>query len=71
MENETLIRIDERLKDVANDVSEIKQRLFGNGREGLCYVVDRHETYFKAYNKALIIFGTALVGVLAKMFFVG
>lgn len=34
--NEILIRIDERQKEISKDLVEIKNKLFGNGHEGMC-----------------------------------
>jgi len=33
---ELLIRLDERMLDIQKDLKEIKETVFGNGKEGLC-----------------------------------
>ena len=42
--DELLIRLDERTKDTNKDVKELKKVLHGNGQEGLCDTVIRHDT---------------------------
>lgn len=46
-DNDLLIRLDERTADIQKDIKEIKDIVFGNGKEGLCYIVQRHEDKFK------------------------
>jgi len=62
--DELLIRLDERTHDIYKDVKMMKRTLFGNGQEGLVYVVNRHKTYFVLIGSAL----TLLVGVMVKLF---
>ena len=63
--DELLIRLDERTNDTNNDIKDIKDTLFGNGREGLCYIVARHKVYFGLIGTAIII----LTGILINSIF--
>ena len=45
--DELLIRLDERTKETNRDVKELKKVLHGNGQEGLCDTVIRHDTTIK------------------------
>ena len=38
-----LIRLDERTHETGEDVKEMKQTLHGNGKEGICDMVLRHD----------------------------
>jgi hypothetical protein len=38
----------DKINQIAEDVAVIKSMIMGNGREGLCKVVERHERYFWA-----------------------
>lgn len=42
--DDLLVRIDERVKDIHDDIKEIKRTLHGNGRKGVCDIVNEHET---------------------------
>jgi hypothetical protein len=46
-DNDLLIRIDEHVKDIYDDIKEIKKTLHGNGQEGLCDTVKEHDTTIK------------------------
>ena len=61
--DELLIRLDERIQDIYKDTKTIKRTLYGNGQEGLVYVVNRHKTFFMLIGAAL----TLIVGVLMKI----
>ena len=67
---ELLIRIDERTAQCQKDILEIKERVFGDGDEGLCSKMEKIET--KQYElekirdenrKTLFWFGGILVGL--------
>lgn len=45
--SELLIRIDERTNTIEREIKELKHKLFGNGQEGICKVVDRHDVTLK------------------------
>jgi len=63
--DELLIRLDERTHDIYKEVKTIKRTLFGNGQEGLVYVVNRHKTYFAILIGAL----SFLAGTVLKIMF--
>ena len=46
-DNILLIRIDERQKEMQKDITDIKEKLFGNGRKGLCDRVSKNEFMLK------------------------
>ena len=63
--DELLTRLDERTQETNNDIKEIKDTLFGNGREGLCYIVARHKIYFGLIGTAILI----LAGIIINSIF--
>jgi hypothetical protein len=44
---ELLVRIDERQNRMVEDIAQMKTKLFGNGKEGLCDSIIRHEDELK------------------------
>lgn len=64
-QGETMVRIDQKITGMSEDIVEIKGYLKGNGREGLCDRVTRVEgkTKFNTWFALLIIGGivTALI----------
>jgi len=46
-DHDILIRLETFAKETRNDVKDIKTTIFGNGREGLCDVVKRHDERIK------------------------
>lgn len=59
--DELLTRLDERTQNIEKNIKMIKNTLFGNGKEGLCYIVQRHKVFFALISAALVILGTAIV----------
>jgi len=51
--DELLIRLDEKTYDMRKDIKDIKEILFGNGKEGLCYVITKHKVYFSLLGIAI------------------
>ena len=39
-----LIRMDEHVKGINEKIEDMQDILFGNGKVGLCYIVDRNST---------------------------
>lgn len=68
--DELLIRLDERTRDVGKDIKEIKKTLHGNGKEGICDTVLRHETTIKNLYAAFIIATAVIVATMAILNFI-
>ena len=47
--DDLLITIKEHTKNTDEKINEMRNTLFGNGKEGLCYTIERHKTYFKLF----------------------
>jgi len=58
---EILIRLEEQNKTIFKTVDKIEKKLLGNGNEGLCITVDRHDQTLKSYSKGFWILGVGLV----------
>ena len=56
-----LIRMDERQHTIFKKINSIEAKLFGNGKTGLCTIVDRHEQRFKKQDKLFYGFALAIV----------
>lgn len=61
--DDLLIRLDEHIKDMRVDIKDIKNTVFGNGKEGLCYIVNRHKIYFGLLGSAIIVI-IGVIGIL-------
>jgi len=49
-----LIRLDERITEINKDIKIMRETLFGNGHEGMCYTVNRNSTYLKLLGVSLV-----------------
>lgn len=67
-DHDTIIKLETMMSETQKDVKEIKNKLMGNGREGLCDIVNQHKTYFKIIGAALVLLGTGVVSVIVKLF---
>jgi hypothetical protein len=66
--DELLIRLDERTKDIEKNIKAMKSTLFGNGREGLCDTVNRHQTYLKILGACVAVIPPILAVLLHFIF---
>lgn len=56
-----LVRLEEQIKTVCGKMDKMDKKLFGNGTEGLCIKVDRHDQTLKSYSKGFWILGVGIV----------
>ena len=66
MDNETLIRMDEKLTEIQETCKKMEKRLFGNGNEGLIVTVAKNKDTIKNIKWGLGLGFTAL-GVLITL----
>lgn len=56
-----LARMEIRSKMMFEKIEKIEKKLLGNGADGLCITVDRHDQTLKSYSKGFWILGVGLV----------
>ena len=61
-----LATITEQNKNQYKTLRKLEAALLGNGKEGLIVCAERHKTYFKILGIAIVVIGTALVGVIIE-----
>lgn len=68
---EVISRIDERQKMILDDLRDMHEKLFGNGKEGLCVIVDRHDTTLRniRYGIAMGFSIVSLIVIVVNTFF--
>ena len=53
---------------VKRDVKDIKNKLFGNGQKGMCYIVERNSTWLKINLTLHLIVITGLITLILRGF---
>jgi len=53
--DDLLIRLDQKMLETCRDIKEIKNTLFGNGREGIVSTITKHRVYFSLMGISIII----------------
>ena len=68
--DELLIRLDERTHEINKDIKDVRKVLHGNGQEGICDTVLKHDTTLKNVKWGLGIFFTAVIVALGIFEFI-
>ena len=66
MLEETIPKIFDELKKLSIDMAVVKTTLKGNGQEGLCRKVERHDKYFYKLTGAWIVISVLTI-IIAKI----
>ena len=61
-----LTRMEERNKIMFEKIDKIEKKLLGNGADGLCITVDRHDQTLKSYSKGFWILGVGIIFLIGE-----
>lgn len=64
--DELLIRLDERTKNTNIKVAEMHLKIYGNGKDGLCDIVQQNKTTLKN-TKTTVIIGLSFVTIVCTI----
>jgi hypothetical protein len=68
-DHDSIVELKTIMTDVKSDVHDIHKLLFGNGQEGLCYMVQRHKTYFRIFVGVLVVIVPIIAAIVWDLIF--